>query len=85
MWSKHYGLQNFWVKSVSFSDREGSSHSLNYSTNQEKKGYKDLPEDKKENVKSVLFASDKFCVGKAAYHELTITPGGGYSSTILLN
>jgi hypothetical protein len=71
--AKTFGLE---LESVSFSDLEGSSHSLNYSTNQEKRGYKDLPEDKKENVKSVLFALDKFCVGEAAYHELTMTPGG---------
>lgn len=71
--AKTFGLE---LESVSFSDLEGSSHSLNYSNNQEKKGYKDLPEDKKEKVKSVLFALDKFCVGEAAYHELTMTPGG---------
>jgi hypothetical protein len=29
--------------------------------------------------------SQQLLMGKAAYHELTITPGGGYSSTILLN
>ena len=34
--------------------------------------YKELSEADQQKVKSVLFILDKFCIGDAAYHELTM-------------
>ena len=42
----------------------------------EKRVYKDLSEEDQHNVKSILFILDKFCIGDASYHELTMAPGG---------
>ena len=38
----------------------------------EKKAYKNLKEEEKVKIKKILFILDKFCVGEAAYHELTM-------------
>ena len=42
----------------------------------EKRVYKDLSEEDQHNVKSILFILDKYCIGDASYHELTMAPGG---------
>ena len=41
-----------------------------------KKGFNDLLEEDLDKVKSVLFLLDKFYIGDAAYHELTMCSGG---------
>ena len=41
------------------------------------KCFNDLSEEDQDKVKSVLFLLDKFCIGDAAYHELTMCSGGG--------
>ena len=38
--------------------------------------YKNLSEKEKEDIQQVLFIMDKFCIGEAAYHELTCCSGG---------
>ena len=40
------------------------------------KSYEELSVDEQENVQQVLFIMDKFCIGEAAYHELTCCPSG---------
>ena len=35
--------------------------------------YNNLPEEEKEKIEQILFLLDKFCVGDAFYHELTMT------------
>ena len=41
------------------------------------KSIKELGETKKEKVQQILFITDKFCISEAAYHEMTMTAGGG--------
>ena len=52
-----------------------SSHILSYDKS-EKKSFNDLSEEEQDKLKSVLFVLDKFCIGDAAYHELTMCIGG---------
>lgn len=59
------------LQSVSFLDDNGTSHTLSY-VGKERKGYKDLPKEEQEKVRNILFIMDKFCIGEAAYHELTM-------------
>ena len=66
--AKTFGLD---LQNVSFTDENGVSHTLSYNGN-EKRGYKDLPEEEKQKVRNILFILDKFCIGEAAYHELTM-------------
>ena len=35
-----------------------------------------MSEEEKDKVKQVLYVTDKFCIGEAAYHSLTMTDGG---------
>ena len=41
-----------------------------------KKGFNDLSEEDQDKVKSVLFVLDTFCIGDAAYYDLTMCSGG---------
>lgn len=66
--AKTFGLD---LQTVSFLDENGASHTLSYSGS-EKRGYKDLPEEEQQKVRNILFILDKFCIGEAAYHELTM-------------
>ena len=63
------------LNSVTFSGDEDSIHTLCFEENG-KKGFNDLSEEDQDKVKSVLFLLDKFCIGDAAYHELTMCSGG---------
>ena len=70
--SKSFGLQ---LESVNLIDDSGENHRLSFG----KKGlkpYEELSVDEQENVQQVLFIMDKFCIGEAAYHELTCCPSG---------
>ena len=56
-------------------DDSGKAHSISF----EKKGlksYKELPIGEQQDILQVLNIMDKFCIGEAAYHELTCCPGG---------
>ena len=56
----------------------GVLHTIDYQAEEKRnKSYKDLSEEEKERVKLVLYITDKFCIGEAAYHELAMTDGGG--------
>jgi hypothetical protein len=68
-----FGLK---LSSVKFNDDEGVSHTIDYTIEDRKKGYKDLSEEEKEKVQQVLYITDSFCIGEAAYHEFTMTEGG---------
>ena len=63
------------LNSVTFSGKDGPKHTLSYEKSA-KKSFKDLSEEEKDKLKSVLFILDKFCIGDAAYHELTMCTGG---------
>ena len=69
-----FGLK---LSSVRFKDSGGVSHTIDYQTSDRRKNsYKDLSEEEKEKIKQVLYVTDKFCIGEAAYHSLTMTDGG---------
>ena len=70
--AKTFGLD---LQSVSLLDESGKSHTITYS-DEKKKSFKDLPEEEQKKVKNILFVLDKFCIGDAAYHELTMSDGG---------
>ena len=61
---------------ASFSDETGAGHTLTFNDNRNTKVFRDLPEEEQNKLKQILFIQDKFCIGEAAYHELTMTPGG---------
>ena len=73
MWfCKSIGLQ---LQSVNLVDDNGEAHCLAFG----KKGlksYEELSVDKQEDVQQMLYIMDKFCIGEAAYHELTCFPAG---------
>ena len=74
MWfAETFGLE---LDAVSFRDVKGGSHTLSYNDKDKKNSFNVLPEDEQSKVKNVLFVLDKFCIGDAAYHELTMAPGG---------
>ena len=64
------------LKSATFSDKGGLNHSLFYGGNSEGKRYKHLSEEEKQRIQEILFIVDQFCIGEAAYHEITMTPAG---------
>ena len=57
------------------SSDSGKPHSISF---EEKglKSYKELPNVDQENIQQVLHIMDRFCIGEAAYHELTCCTGG---------
>ena len=61
---------------ASFTVDKGESHNVDYFSGNTPKSFHELPEDEQEEVKIVLFLTDKFCISDAAYHELTLTSGG---------
>lgn len=66
------------LSSVEFKDDTGMFHTMEYRTdNLGKKSYKELSDAEKEKVQQILFITDKFCISEAAYHEMTMTAGGG--------
>ena len=68
-----YGLT---LDVASFTDQKGVSHTLSFPNNHDKNNYQDLPEEEKDKIKQILFIMDKFSIGEAAYHELTMTAVG---------
>ena len=70
--SESFGLKLNSVKTI---DDSGKAHCLSF---EEKglKNYTELPTDEKQDIQQVLYIMDKFCIGEAAYHELTCCPGG---------
>lgn len=71
--SKSFGLK---LNSASFENSKGSICKMNYSYQEHQKPYNDLPEDEQDKIKGILFITDKFCIGTAAYHELAMSQGG---------
>ena len=63
--AKTFGLD---LQNVSFVDENGVTHTLSYNGN-EKRGYKDLPEEEQQKVRNLIL--DKFC-REAAYYKLTM-------------
>lgn len=70
--SESFGLH---LDSVNLISDSGKPHSISFG---EKglKSYKELPNVDQENIQQVLHVMNKFCIGEAAYHELTCCTGG---------
>ena len=54
-----YGLS---LNSARFSDQKGSNYTLSYCTDQEKKSFKDLPDEDQDKIKEILFIQDRFSI-----------------------
>ena len=66
--AKTFGLD---IQNAHFKDNEGRHHTFSYEPKQ-KQTYRELSEEEQKRVQSVLFILDKFCIGDAAYHELSM-------------
>ena len=64
------------LKSATFIDKSGSNYPLTYDDTSQSKKYKDLPEQEQRKIKEILFIMDQFCIGEAAYHEVSMTQAG---------
>ena len=64
------------LQSATVFDKSGFNHSILYGSTSEGKRYKDLSEEDKQRIKEILLIVDQFCIGEAAYHEVTMTPAG---------
>ena len=64
------------VHSIKLIDEFGKDHCLSTGSEKGFRLYRDLPEKEKQGIQQVLFIMDKFCIGEAAYHELTCCAGG---------
>ena len=71
--SESFGLR---LDSVKLVDDSGKNHFLSIGSEKGLKSYKELPDEDQQDIQQVLFVMDKFCIGVAAYHELTCCPGG---------
>ena len=71
--ARTYGLN---LESLKLFDNTGNDYVLEFNDKAPKKCYKELPETEQQKIKEVLFIQDKFCIGEAAYHELTMTSSG---------
>lgn len=65
-----YGLT---LNKARFTDQNGVNHGISFSGDKEKKKFNDLLKEEQDKVKEILFIQDKFSIGDAAYHELTMT------------
>ena len=62
-----------------FSESFGRLRKKSHSVDWIKKGteiLQGLQDEDQQDIQQVLFVMDKFCIGEAAYHELTCCPGG---------
>ncbi|CAB3996291.1 Hypothetical predicted protein [Paramuricea clavata] len=73
--AKTFGLD---VSSIELKDETGFHHAMKYKQVGENtsKSYRELTQDEKDVVKQVTFVTDRFCIGEAAYHELTMGESG---------
>ena len=72
--SESFGLH---LDSVKLVDDSGKDHCLSIRSEKASKSYNELPNEEQQDIRQVLFIMDKFCIGEAAYHEITCCPGGG--------
>lgn len=72
MVAESFGLT---LDEVNLVDDSGKSHKIAFG-DKKNKSYENLTEEEQDKVKQILFILDKFCVGDAAYHELTLSSDG---------
>lgn len=68
-----FGLR---LSSMEFLDDNGKTHNINYQ-GQGAKSFQELSKEDQDKIKEIIYLADKFCIGEAAYHELTLACGGG--------
>jgi hypothetical protein len=68
-----FGLK---LDSVKVVDDSGKAHRLPLRSENGLKCYTGLSSEEQQDIQQVQFLMDKFCIGEAAYHELTCCPGG---------
>ena len=71
--SESFGLH---LDSVKVVDDSGKAHRLPLGSEKSLKGYAQLSDEEQQDIQQVQYLLDKFCIGEAAYHELTCCPGG---------
>ena len=71
--ARTFGLS---LSAVEVKDDAGVYHTYAAGKENTGKSYKDLSEEEGDLVKQTVFITDKFCIGEAAYHELTMVPSG---------
>ena len=64
------------LESTTFTDKNATNYTFSHTTPSHGKMYKDLSEREKSRVEEILYIVDQFCIGEAAYHELTMAPAG---------
>jgi len=79
--AERYGLS---LNSASFLDKEETANTISFLDDKGKKGFNDLPDEEKNFIKEIVYIQDRFSIGDATYHELTMTSAGGdYHGLIL--
>ena len=69
-----FGLK---LTSMEFQDDSGKTHSITYQgQGQGTKSFKELSKEDQDKIKEIVYLTDKFCIGEAAYHELTLASSG---------
>ena len=56
-------------------EENGKTHNINYQ-GQGAKSIQELSKEDQDKIKEIVYLTDKFCIGEAAYHELTLACGG---------
>lgn len=59
------------LESVKVKDKDGKATELGYGKDNGT-SFHDLSQERQDNVRSLLYIMDKFCVGDAAYHEVSM-------------
>lgn len=60
------------LQSITMKDVKGKSVELECGEKNERLSFDTLPEDQKETIRALLYIMDKWCVGDAAYHEMSM-------------
>ena len=73
-----FGLK---LSSMELQDDSGKTHSITYQGQRQGQGqgaksFKELSKEDQDKIKEIVHLTDKFCIGEAAYHELTLASGG---------
>ena len=60
------------LESIQMKDVNGKLTSMECGSNNDRLSFQKLPEDEKDTVRALLYILDKFSVGDAAYHEISM-------------
>ena len=72
--NRDFGLK---LTSMEIQDDSGKTHSITYQgQGQGTKPFKQLSKEDQDKIKEIVYLTDKFYMGEAAYYELTLASGG---------